>query len=155
MDRLDASIEFDGRPRVFTPDTGALESPSGKSFAAGRSPDEDEDGGGVEEGCRGGDGCFGVLPQPSVPADPGEESFDDPSPGLDDEADLVGLSSDDLDGDRGGGGEARPLITGIGEHCLDEGEVPARVLQDGAACVTILDAGGMDGTVRNSVCGRT
>ena len=62
------------------------------------APDKEHDGGGVEEGFCGGDGSFEVFGEP-VSIDPGEEALDDPAPGLDGEADLIGFAPDDFDGD--------------------------------------------------------
>lgn len=62
-------------------------------------PDEDHNGCYVEEGGGGFDGRVGILPEPAVAADPGEEAFDQPASRLDGKADLIGLSLQDLDGD--------------------------------------------------------
>ena len=100
-------------------------------------------GGCVEEGRRGGDGGFGVLPEPSISIDPGEEALDDPPPGLNGEADLIGLAPDDLDGDAGGGRDTRALVASVREDLLDEGERAARGGQQRARPIAILHAGGM------------
>src|SRR3954470_22820731 len=47
---------------------------------------EQHDGGGVEEGSGGFEGCLEVLGEAAVAADPGEEALNDPAPGLDGEA---------------------------------------------------------------------
>jgi len=43
---------------------------------------EQHDGGGVEEGSGGFEGCLEVLGEAAVAADPGEEALNDPAPGL-------------------------------------------------------------------------
>jgi hypothetical protein len=65
------------------------------------APDEEHDGGGVEEGSGGIDGGFDVFGEASVSVDPGEEALDDPSSWEDDEADLIGDFPDDFDGNAG------------------------------------------------------
>ena len=40
----------------------------------------------------------------------------------DGEADLIGSLAHDLEGDRGGAGDALASVAGIGEDALDEGE---------------------------------
>jgi hypothetical protein len=85
-------------------------------------------------------------------ADPGEGTFDDPAFGENDEAMGVG-SLDDLDLPRGGfgrsAGQLRPLIAGVGEDALDEGEEAARaVIEDEPCSVAILHIGGMDDDVQ-------
>ena len=104
---------------------------------------EDHDGGGVEEGCCGGEGCPGVFPKTSVPADPGEEAFPDPAPGMNGEADLIGRLPDDLDVDQRG--SARPISgkAGIGEGLRHERKGAPRQAQDRQCAVAILDAGGL------------
>src|SRR5829696_8798516 len=91
-------------------------------MTVGPSACEQHDGGGVEEGTRGGEGRFRIFPEPPVSADPGEEAFDHPSARVDREADLVAGFSDDLDGD---GGRRRRTLSGeahIRERLGDEWE---------------------------------
>src|SRR3546814_14910203 len=62
----------------------------------GESSQHDADHGEADEGSGGGGVAFEVAVEASVPADPGQGSFDDPSFGQDDE--LVHLAAfDDLD----------------------------------------------------------
>lgn len=88
-----------------------------------------------------------VAQQPAVTAGPGEGPLDDPTLGQDDEAVGVG-ALDDLDlptaglGDHGGG--LRPLIAGVGEDALDEGEAPAGLAQHLAQAISILDVCRLD-----------
>ena len=85
-------------------------------------------------------------------ADPGERSFDDPAFGEHDEA-MQFIAPDDLkfpvaglgDGDRG----LRPLVSGISEDTLDEGEESARALiEDEQSAVAILHSGRVDDDVQ-------
>ena len=61
-------------------------------FDRARAPDEEHDGGSVEEGRGRGDGSFEVFCEPPVSIDPGEEALDDPAPGLNRKADLIGFA---------------------------------------------------------------
>src|SRR3954463_14958793 len=76
-----------------------------------------------------------------VLADPGEEALDGPAPGLDGEADLVGVLANDLDGDGGGAGNPLPGVAAVGEDLRDEGKGVARGRQHGPAAVAVLDVG--------------
>ena len=77
------------------------QSPSRNSGGTGQPAEQEHKRGGVEEGFGGGDGGLEVLGEAAVAADPGEEAFDHPSPGVDGEADLpLGLAHD-LDADAG------------------------------------------------------
>ena len=51
---------------------------------------------------------------------------------------------DDLDRARGGLGDARPLVAGVREEALEEGEAPGDAVEDQRRAVAILHAGGMD-----------
>jgi hypothetical protein len=82
--------------------------------------DHELDHGDLEEGFDGLGGALDVAGEASVDAGPGEGALDDPSLGLDDEAGVGAL--DDLDGTRGGGGDARPLVAAVREDALEEGE---------------------------------
>jgi hypothetical protein len=85
-------------------------------------------------------------------ADPGERSLDDPAFGEHDEA-MQFIAPDDLkfpgaglgDGGRG----LRPLVSGISEDTLDEGEESARALiEDEQSAVAILHSGRVDDDVQ-------
>jgi hypothetical protein len=93
-----------------------------KLILIGEATHEEHDRGGVEEGSGGGYRGFEVLRQPPVAPDPGEEALDNPASRLDGEADLIGGLAHDLEGDRGGAGDALASVAGIGEEALDEGE---------------------------------
>ena len=56
-----------------------------------------------------------VACQSTVPADPGQGAFDDPSSRQDLEADLFSDFLDDLDGDRGGVLDAPGAVGAVGE----------------------------------------
>ena len=105
----------------------------------GEAAGEQQDGGGVEEGSGGVDRAFEVLGEASAAIDPGEEALDHPAAGLDGEADLAGVLSDDLDGDGRGVRDPVAGVAAIGEDRFDKGEGVARGLQ-GAAAVPVLDA---------------
>ena len=62
--------------------------------------------------------------------------------GLHDEPGVGAL--DDLDGTRGGGGNARPLVTGVREDALEEREAPGDPVEDERGAVAILHPGGVD-----------
>src|SRR5215204_3294741 len=87
------------------------------------------------------EGCLEVLGEAAVAADPGEEALDDPAPGLDGEADLVGVLANDLDGDGGGAGNPLPGVAAVGKDLRDEGKGVARGRQHGPAAVAVLDVG--------------
>ena len=63
-----------------------------------------------------------------------------PASRLDGEADLIGGLAHDLEGDRGGAGDALASVAGIGEDALDEGEWSARETEQRAAAIAVLDA---------------
>ena len=93
-----------------------------------------------------------VFGQAAAAADPGEGALDDPAFGENDEPmRLVAL--DDLDDpatSRGDGtGHFWPLVAGIGEDALDEGEQAARApIKDQSSAVAILHVGRVDGDVQ-------
>src|SRR3954454_8907091 len=87
------------------------------------------------------EGCLEVLGEAAVAADPGEEALDDPAPGLDGEADLVGVLANDLDGDGGGAATPLPAVAAVGEDLRDKGKGVARGRQHGPAAVAVLDVG--------------
>jgi len=62
---------------------------------------------------------------------------------LNNEADLIRLTRDDLDGDVGCHGNPFAPIPGIGKDLCDERKWSPRGMQDRAGAVTILDTGGM------------
>ena len=85
-----------------------------------------------------------IAGQASIAADPGERPLDDPSFWQDDEAMEIG-ALDDLDlpasGSGHGFGHFRPLISGVGEDPLDEWKTPARLAQQIAGAVAVLNVG--------------
>src|SRR5216683_2490668 len=96
----------------------------------------------AEEGCDGAGVALEVSRQAAVAACPSEGSFDNPALGEDDK--LVGIGAlDDLDGpaaclsDRLSG--LWPLIAGICEDALDEGEGSARLAKNLADAVAVLN----------------
>jgi hypothetical protein len=56
------------------------------------------------------------------------------------EADLIGPLADDLDDDGGGHGDARMIVSGIGEDTFDEGDEGTRGVEQPPAAVAVLDA---------------
>ncbi len=52
---------------------------------------EEHDGGGVEKGARGVDSGLEILCRSSVPPNPSEEPLYDPTPRVNDKADLIGI----------------------------------------------------------------
>jgi hypothetical protein len=93
-----------------------------------------------------------VAGEAPIVADPGERSLDDPAFGEHDEA-MQFIAPDDLkfpgaglgDGGRG----LRPLVSGISEDTLDEGEESARALiEDEQSAVAILHSGRVDDDVQ-------
>src|SRR5260370_35906350 len=101
-------------------------------------PDEGGDGAGVS---------LDIARQAAIAADPGQGSFDDPALGQDDEF-VQFVALDDLDhpmaGAGGGARDARPLVAGIGEDALDEGEQAARApISNQPRPVAVLYVGGM------------
>lgn len=112
-----------------------------------KSPEHDADHGEADEGGDGSGVAFEVARQTAVAADPGECALDNPSLGQNDEAVRV-AAFDDLQcpatciGDDPG--HLWPLIAGIGEDTLDEGEqAPCRTEQV-AGAVAILHVGGLN-----------
>lgn len=107
----------------------------------------DADHGEAEEGGDGAGVALEVARQASVAADPGEGALDNPALGQGDEAPGV-AALDDLQrpaarvGD--GLGHPGPLIAGIGEDALDEGEQAPSLAQDLAGAVAVLDVGRMN-----------
>ena len=93
------------------------------------------------------DGCFEVLGQSAAAVEPGDGAFDDPTLGQDDEP--MGVAAlDDLRGPGSGVGDRlggfRPLISGVGEDALDERKGAARLPQNLAQTIAILNVGGVD-----------
>ena len=72
-----------------------------KVAGRGDAPAGQHDGGGVEEGSGGLEGCLEVLGEAAVAADPGEEALDDQR-GAGRRSRLVEVLANDLDGDGGG-----------------------------------------------------
>ena len=106
-----------------------------------RSCGPELDHGDLEEGADGLGGALNIPSEAAIDAGPGEGAFDDPALGLDDEAGVGAL--DDLDRARGGRGDARPLVAGVGEDALDEGKAPGDAVEDQRRAVAILHAGGV------------
>ena len=113
-----------------------------------QSPEHDADHGKADESSDGSGITLEVARQTAVAADPGEGTFNDPSLRQNDKAMRV-TAFDDLQGPgaRVGDvrGDLRPLIAGIGEDTLDEGEQAPGRLQRLAGAIAILDVAGMDG----------
>ena len=102
---------------------------------------------------RQGDHCLGdfeeflvILGQTSVPSKPAERSFDDPSPGRDDEADPGDAANDDQ-------GQAEPnagkqdrqaVVDAVGAHGLQPAVQRLDLAQQVRCAVGILDVGGVD-----------
>ena len=81
--------------------TGQSRAQSLSRISCGTSPSTEEEhcGGGVEERGCGSDGLLEVLGEASVAVavEPSEGTLDDPAPGMDHEAGLVGKFADDID----------------------------------------------------------
>ena len=114
----------------------------------GQASEHDADHGETDE-CGDGTGiALEVARQATVSADPGKRALDDPALGKDDEAmQLVALDDFQLPGASlgDGGSRLRPLVAGIGEDALDEGEqAPRAPIKNQSCAVAILHIGGMD-----------
>ncbi len=72
-----------------------------------------------------------------------KKTFDDPSAWLDREADLIGPSFHDFNGDGGCLGHTRASISSIGEHLADKWKWSHRGSQKRSSSVTVLNAGRM------------
>ncbi len=112
----------------------------------GQASEHETDHGEAHE-CRDGSGiAFEITGQAAIVADPGQGSFDDPAFGQDDEVMRIG-TFDDLEHPAAGIGDRPsglwPLIAGIGEDALDEGEGAARLAQNLAHAVAVLNVGRM------------
>ncbi len=85
-------------------------------------------------------------------ADPGERSLDDPAFGKHDEAvQFIALDNRELPGAGlgDGGGGLRPLVRGVSEDKLDEGEKAACAsIEDEHSAVAILQSGRVDDDVQ-------
>ena len=96
---------------------------------------------------------FPVLGQSAAAVEPGDRPFDDPTPGLDDEApDPIGLF-DDLGLEMGpDAGQCtvkdRPLIGAVGEQFPEKGKQTEQCRQQLEAAVAILNVGGGDDAVQ-------
>ena len=86
------------------------------------------------------DGRLEVLCQAPIAPDPGEEPFDNPTPWLNGEADLIGVLAHDLDGNQRGLSNLLTRVSAVGEDPLDERENATRSSQKGFAAIAILDA---------------
>ena len=119
---------------------------------SGQSPEHDADHGEANEGSGGSGIALEVTRQASVVADPGKRAFNDPALGQDDEA-MAFAAFDDLQlpgaalGNRSGG--LCPLIAGIGEDALNEGEqTPGAPIEHQSRTVAILHVGGVDNDIQ-------
>ena len=68
---------------------------------------------------------FGVLPEPSVPAEAGEATLDQLASGPDDKSVLATHAFDDLDRYQAGLGGVRSPVARVGKDEVDEGEARA------------------------------
>lgn len=119
---------------------------------SGQSPEHDADHGEANKGSGGSGIALEITRQASVVADPGKRAFNDPALGQDDEA-MAFSAFDDLElpgtglGNRSSG--LRPLIAGIGEDALNEGEqTPGAPIKHQSRTVAILHVGGMDNDIQ-------
>ena len=118
----------------------------------GQASEHDADHGEAHEGGDRSGVALEVAREATVTADPRQRAFHDPAFGQDDE--LVQIAAlDDFDNPTAGhGGGLRhtwPLIAGIGEDALDEGEEAARAsIENEPRPVAILHIGGMDDDVQ-------
>jgi hypothetical protein len=124
-------------PRAPTPTDGV------RACAAGRRRRPRDGGGRVEERLGGRDGGLEVPGQPPVAADPGEEAFDHPAPGVDREADLSLRLADDLDADGAGAGDPLPGVAAVRVAEFDEGPAAARRAEQRQRPVAVLHAARM------------
>ena len=69
-----------------------------------------------------------ILREPTIDRDPRQRGLNDPTLGLDDEAELGALG--DLDRSGCGFGDARPLISSVREEALEEGEPLRDAVED-------------------------
>lgn len=102
---------------------------------------------------RQGDHCLGdfgeflvILGQAPPAAEPAERSFDDPSPGQDDEADPGDAANDDQGQAEQKAGEqgCQAVVNAIGEHRLKPAVQRLDLAQQVRCAVGILDVGGVD-----------
>lgn len=118
----------------------------------GQAAQHDADHGEADEGGDGARVSLEVARQAAVVADPSERALDDPALGQYDELmQFVALDDFDNPATRGGSGSrhAWPLVAGICEDALDEGEEAARALiENQPRPVAILHVGGMDDDVQ-------
>jgi hypothetical protein len=118
----------------------------------GQAAEHEADHGESDEGGDGMRVALEIACQAAIAADPRQRSFDDPALGQDDEF-VQFVTLDDLDQPTAGGGgglrDPGPLITGIGEDALDEGEETARApIENQPRPVTVLKVGGMDDDIQ-------
>jgi len=119
---------------------------------SGQAPEHDSDHGETDES-RGGSGvALEVSGEASVVTDPGQGPFDDPAFGQDDEA-VRFIAFDDLQlpgaGLCDGGGRLRPLVTGVGEDALDEGEqATGAAIENQFRAIAVLHVGRMDDDIQ-------
>jgi len=119
---------------------------------SGQASEHDADHGEPDEGSDGARVSLEIARQAAIAADPGQGSFDDPALRQDDEF-VRFVTLDDLDRPMTcagcGSRDAWPLIAGIGEDALDEGEEAARgPIENQPRPVAILNAGGMNDDIQ-------
>ena len=89
-----------------------------------------------------------VIPgEPAAAADPSEGALDDPALREDDETVAVAAADDPKLPEAGaghGGFHLLPLVAGVADDALDEGEASARLAQERLRAVAILHVGRMD-----------
>src|SRR5207253_9448446 len=73
----------------------------------------------------------------------GEEALHHPTAWVNRKADLIGVLAHDLDRDAGGGGDARGVISTVGEGGPDERPEAAGSLQERAGPIAVLNVGRM------------
>ena len=117
----------------------------------GQASEHETDHGETDEGGDGSGVTLEIACQSAISTEPGEGALDDPAFGNDDEA-MQFAALDDLQGPGSGLGDGRgclrPLIAGIGEDALDEGEEAARApVEDERRTVAVLHVGGVDDDV--------
>ena len=102
---------------------------------------------------RQGDHCLGdfgeflvILGQTSVPSKPAQCSFDDPSPGQDDEADPGDAANDDQGQAEQKAGEQswQAVVNAVGEHRLEPAGQRLDPAQQVPRAVGVLNVGGVD-----------
>ena len=119
---------------------------------SGQASEHETDHGETDEGRDGSRTALEIAGKPSIAADPGEGSLDNPSLGQDDET-MQLIALDDLQRPGAGLGDGRgglgSLVAGISEDALDEGKEAARAsIEDERRAVAILHIGGVDDDIQ-------